>query len=421
MNTEQLSRWLNDAGVAFNGTTDRGYSIGAHALRSTDASLVLPGAKAPAPTVFVGYYPKQRDKQVHAFGDTIHWFCRRVKQDANAVHLVIAESNATLQVLDALGSLQAAYRGCVKVHLYTLDAQKGICSRSPPIPDFGDTNQSWSKLLHRRTSALPEVAQQLKTAVGHGSFEWYQNLSESGWSGRADGLELCELHISEGSYVLELGVGTREDNGARPAFNRIMGGLGCLRPFRIVLDTVGLATAQKALVTLVEERQTGSLQRFSREHRLEARVLRGEVGLARESGADELAPLSVATDEPPFQFPARWSLTGSTRHIDVLAREPTSGSKPDLPWVVELKTKKTPTRGRPTEMYRQAVTQAVLYREYLRNAKDLHFWFKEQNLDPSRFQAAVAFPRLKGARIKDQAGVFHLATDFGVEVIELRT
>jgi len=131
-----------------------------------------------------------------------------------------------------------------------------------------------------------------------------------------------------------------------------------------------------------------------------------------------LKPLTFATGALPFQFPARWSLSGTDRHIDILARGEGDGEK--VPWVLELKTKGRPHNGRPSQYYRHAVTQVVLYREYLRGAKQLHFWFEEQGLDMAKIRAAVAFPRQENWRANDLAGVLALAKDFDVEIIELK-
>ena len=144
--------------------------------------------------------------------------------------------------------------------------------------------------------------------------------------------------------------------------------------------------------------------------------MRGAIKLQRHNNG-KLTPLSCEPGEVPFQFPAKWWPDDSGRHIDVIAREACDGGM-DIPWVVELKTK-VHNRGRPTSEYRKAVTQVVLYREYLRNTHNLHFWFEKRNLDPMQFQAAVAFPKLEDARTNDEAGVFALSADFGVDVIEL--
>ena len=84
-----------------------------------------------------------------------------------------------------------------------------------------------------------------------------------------------------------------------------------------------------------------------------------------------------------------------------------------------MKTKKDAHRGRPSQYNRHALTQVVLYREYLKSARHLHFWFEKQGLDMARLHAAVAFPRQYNWRKKDLAGVLALAKEFDVEIIEL--
>ncbi len=88
------------------------------------------------------------------------------------------------------------------------------------------------------------------------------------------------------------------------------------------------------------------------------------------------------------------------------------------PWVVELKD----LRGGIGRYLRHAVTQAVLYRHFVRGASGLHPWLEERDvpLVPRNCRAAVAFPRPSGRdaerRVEELARVAAL---FEVEVIEL--
>ena len=62
------------------------------------------------------------------------------------------------------------------------------------------------------------------------------------------------------------------------------------------------------------------------------------------------------------------------------------------PWVVELKA----ATGGQGQYYRHAVGQAVLYREFIRKASNLHPWFQSHGLEATECQAVVAFPELRG-------------------------
>lgn len=60
----------------------------------------------------------------------------------------------------------------------------------------------------------------------------------------------------------------------------------------------------------------------------------------------------------------------------------------EVPWAVELKV---PSGGQG-QYYRHAIKQAVLYREFIRSAKQLHPWFERRGLDATRCSAAVVLP-----------------------------
>jgi len=116
----------------------------------------------------------------------------------------------------------------------------------------------------------------------------------------------------------------------------------------------------------------------------------------------------VITDYP-FQFPTLWTRDGSARFLDVLMRHK------DVPYAVELKV---PSQG-GGEKYRHAISQAVLYREFIRRARQFHSWFKDNGMDAKKCEAVVAIPEVK----KNQKGMLqkHRAVGelFGVKMIEL--
>jgi len=415
MNHNELAAWLGKAGFPL----DKSPYMSKHLLRVADASRLLPGVGSPAPAAFVGIKPPKHGYQIRSLGDALYWHRSLPTGTSKTLHLVLANHGDDNRVFDALGTLAAAYQGDVEICFCTINYQRKIRERTFQGPDFSGDDPGWADLLRKRVEKAPDIARQLCEAVGDHSFRWYRNLSASSWSGRADGLQLCQLSASGPSPQLELKVGTIDKKGARPAFLRVMEQLGITNPYKINLDVAGLESASTALVALIQERREGGLQGFDLEHRLEARILRGEVPLGGAMSSGSLVPLDADPGAVPFQFPARWSRGDKKRHVDILARQQTPGADPDIPWVVELKRKKRSRKNHLPQDYRHAVSQVVLYREFLRQAEPLDFWFEEQGLDPKRFQAAVAFPHEEGARAEDQAGVFSLAEDFGVEVIEL--
>jgi hypothetical protein len=89
-----------------------------------------------------------------------------------------------------------------------------------------------------------------------------------------------------------------------------------------------------------------------------------------------------------------------------------------IPYVVELKE---PLGSSPGQGYRHAVTQAVLYREFIRRAEKVHPWFIKNELDPSKCLAVVAFPALpKNERHQMLLGQHKLVGEaFSIEIIEI--
>jgi hypothetical protein len=71
--------------------------------------------------------------------------------------------------------------------------------------------------------------------------------------------------------------------------------------------------------------------------------------------------------------------------------------------------------------YRHAVSQAVLYREFIRAATPLYFWFQDQDLDANDCRAAVVVPDLtaESARRNHRADLQSICKLFDVELIEV--
>ena len=136
-------------------------------------------------------------------------------------------------------------------------------------------------------------------------------------------------------------------------------------------------------------------------------VLRKSITIHSEEGI-----LTPICKDYPFQFPALWSPNGQARFIDVLMHID------EIPYVIELKE---PACSSPGLGYRHAITQAVLYREFIKKAVELHPWFFEKDLDPTRCRAAIAFPKMRTKPKHQMILKQHkeVAKVFGVEVIEI--
>jgi hypothetical protein len=147
------------------------------------------------------------------------------------------------------------------------------------------------------------------------------------------------------------------------------------------------------------------------EHALESRVLRGAVPLRTSEGAG----LELIRGHDPLvnwgsQFPTKWGRGGQARYLDALLRDGTT------PWAVEMKVAGGAGVG---VYYRHAIAQALLYREFIRGATPLHWWFARQGLQAGDCRGAVVVPELAGAAAPWRPGLAQLCDDFGVDLIEV--
>jgi hypothetical protein len=244
--------------------------------------------------------------------------------------------------------------------------------------------------------------------VDDSSFRWYRSVTGTEWSGRVEGLQVCTVRPDLDNIWLGVGKTGINGNGeARKAFLAISDwseGIFSKSEINIVASIIR---------ELVKSRRNGKLNDFQKEHLLESRVLRGADEVKLKSGV-----LETVCKDYPFQFPTLWAPGGKARYLDALMR---SGN---IPWAVELKEPKGSSRG---QGYRHAITQAVLYREFIRRAKGVHLWFTNQKLNAELCQAAVAFPRMenedKPAKHLKLRKLFQqhkkVADAFGVEIVEI--
>ncbi len=87
----------------------------------------------------------------------------------------------------------------------------------------------------------------------------------------------------------------------------------------------------------------------------------------------------------------------------------------DVPWAVELKV---PSPG-VGEQYRHAISQAILYREFVRRAFQIHPWFNENGMRASKCKAAVAFPKIKAGQKKILTQHCAVGELFDVKIVEV--
>lgn len=391
MDSVQIRSWLESRGATVNSTMDREISLSSHYLRA-----LVDGV----PT-FVAGGERQADERIDALVDAIHW-CRHRHPQARRVVLMVGTvgDGSDAEVLDALAILREQYQGSPSLDLWH---DREPASRPPP--DLSGEGQRWLKFFHRHSAeSVPATLRVVAREVDNPSFRWYRPVGGTRWSGRVDGLEVCVVDRDGSAGKLDVGRPGRTGaiSAERAAFLRIAG------------DSAGAFTLPKdrgriegVLRRLVQARSSGELAGGQAEHLWEARILRGAIPVMLPVGT----PLVPALAEVPFQLPTSWTPGGRARYLDLLLRDG------DIPWAVELKV---PEGGGQGSYYRHAVTQAVLYREFIRQARPLHPWFQAMGLRASACRAAVAFPAIRGpARDRLLGDVVAAASDFDVEVVEL--
>ncbi len=263
--------------------------------------------------------------------------------------------------------------------------------------------ERWMKCLNRQEN-IPELARELEEAICDRNFKWYKNITGGYWSGRVGGLEVCRL--KNNNFQLDIGkTGKNGKNGkVRKEFlnicqhENIDPGFFSQSQFNKVASVIRV---------IAESRRSGVLNESEREHLLESQILCGDLEIVSKSGV-----LKPICGEHPFQFPVLWEPSAEPRFIDALMK---AG---DIPYVVELKEGHS-----PGQYYRHGITQAVLYREFIKMAEKVHPWFAERGLVPDKCRAAVAFPELAKENKKHQRLLEQhkkVAKCFDVEIIELR-
>ena len=86
------------------------------------------------------------------------------------------------------------------------------------------------------------------------------------------------------------------------------------------------------------------------------------------------------------------------------------------PWAVEIKVER-PKLG-VKNYYRQAISQAILYRQFIRTAEPIRPWFERHKLDQETCRAAVVVPELAIPAASSE-DLRRLCKVFDVELIEV--
>jgi len=346
--------------------------------------------------VFVGK-DQNEDTQLDAFIDALHWHTQTDNPQQLPLSFVFsADGENAAAVRDGLAilrdSLSADYRS-------QLDILQDFDPISLPLPDLTTVVAERCEQLNVREQAiLPGLGREIAKSFCRTEFRWYRTVTSTYWSGRIAGLQVCKLHDT-GELIFGVG---KIGGEARDTFMEIMGD----NPLEY--DAGDLNRVVVLIEQLGKERvpPDGKLSGLEPEHRMQARILNDELPVIVDGQQLENV---ISPEEYPFEFPAQWSENQASKYIDVLCR---AGKQP---WALELK--------RPQgqgQYYRHGITQAILYRHFIRSWGKLNDWFENRGLDASRCEAALVIPRIAGE--KEETLRKHLqdvARLFDIRIVEL--
>ena len=372
-----------------------------------------------APTVGVGS-DADGSTRIQTVVDGLAWVLATRDVGDDALHLVLGvpskqTSHGFAEHSDAIGTLISQLTDGPQIRLWTVgDDGAATEIEVQPAAFTTGTPAKWSSLLASAAeSAVDGVAAELVREVGHPSLALYPKLSSrtgpEPWQLRVDGLEIGRA--GTGSATLALNSG-RLDSAREPraTWREVVGAA----PVFVSPASIPTATA---LIRAVIKRWSDAdnpgavLAHGHAEHALEAHILSGRLTLLSDGG-----PLRSAvphrTTLRAAQFPTLWGdVTRPARYLDALLADGAG-----RPWAVELKDQDA--GGGHGAYLRHGITQAVLYRHYIRTAPALDDWFSNLGLDQSRCQAALAFPTAASAAAKSVEKHRDLARRWDVEVME---
>jgi hypothetical protein len=365
------------------------------------SSKIIRCADNDTSVVAVGNETK-KDDQIHGFVDAVHYHTHTQGEAGKLIYVIGRRKSPKehKEVLNCISSLLDSLSLSIDVEL-----QVDFIPIAPVAEGFDDalrTRKWFKKITDSQDISLPSMAKKISAAMKDDAFRWYRNVTGKNWSGRVEGLQVCSIDLKDDVGTLEVGKEGKEGDGpVRKIFIEIAGeNVGQFSEHQI--PSVA-ATIKK----LIDSREFGKLNKYQREHLLESRVLRGILALK----VDDMVLEPVVTAYP-FQFPTLWSPAGNPRYLDALMK---CGN---IPWAVELKE---PTGSSPGQDYRHAITQAVLYRQFIRKATSFHEWFSRQGLDALQCQCAVAFPKMERIEAHQKLLKQHqsVARAFDVSIIEI--
>jgi len=328
------------------------------------------------------------------------------------VVLLLAEDDEDGEAEGALRTLAARWRGPFAITLRRLTSRGEVLPiRAGALEDLGDPEEyrytEWLRFLTDVGDRPPALVERIMAGVPCEAFRAYPMLSRKNWwSLRLEGLEVAQVGPTTG----RIAVG-RDTEGRVPGPERTTW-LNVVPDGRLTVtdDDASVARAVEAINDFADAwaKELAGTDTHD-EHAFESRVLRGIVPIRTSQG--ELDLLRMPDDGRVSwgsQFPTRWGSAGAgrARYLDALLR---AGS---TPWALELKAGPS-----VASYYRHAVSQAVLYREFIRRATHLGPWFAQFGLDQTACRAAVVVPEFKSEHGIWRDRLHRLCVAFDVELV----
>jgi hypothetical protein len=334
---------------------------------------------------------------------------------ANELDIILG--GARPEASDALFTLIRSLKGAPTVRVFDGAITRLAGPRFDPATERRTLH--WQRLLSEVLEReLPPLVRAVMDKVGRQELRAYPMLSQPGrWSIRLEGLEVARLD-TEGGFV-DVGKAGK-GNAVSPAREVWLQAAEPGVPREVRADDPGASDSAARQITRFAAAWLDRGGKQQNEHALESRILRGYTSI-------DVPGIGVLDLIPPprrdlaryvswgSQFPTLWGTSGPVRYLDALLH------KVRTPWAIELKVD---IGGGGTGIggyYRHAVSQAVLYCEFIRAATPLHAWFQDQDLDADKCRAAVAVPDLTSgnARRDHRADLQGICKLFDVELIEV--
>ncbi|WP_444663617.1 hypothetical protein ACT17Q_15735 [Cellulomonas sp. CW35] len=383
----------------------------AHSIAATTVRFVKDGRRGVAVAGNVA-------SQLDAFTDLIDLNLHDPSEslDPHHVWLWFAEDPDDRETEVAFRTLARNVRDLVTVHLRAITADgelRAVDTEHLPWSDSGHYSYGqWAELLAAVPAEPPALVRDLILATGRPEYRAYPMLSSRGkrWSIRLEGLQVGVCSATKG----RLSVGRDGKKGGTSHHRARWLSVAGWSPVDVDLSVGSMEKAAALLQAFadsppVNHAATGEQD----EHALESRILRGDVRLNTPAGAplELMRSHSFPEQEPSVvnwgsQFPTRWGVrTAAARYLDGMLHVGRT------PWALEMKVK-----GISGELYyRHAIHQAVLYRDFIREATPLKDWFDRFDLDQAACEAAVVVPQ--GQTAEAEARLRAVAAAFGVALI----